>query len=84
MDSNEKSNGTTRAGVGFWGLLQIVFITLKLLDKISWSWWLVLAPMWVPTAILIVAAVAVAIFYGIAGKISDRRRKKKGEAYRNH
>ena len=76
MDSNEKSSGTTKVGVSFCGLLQIVFIMLKLLDKISWPWWLVLAPMWVPTAILIMAAVAVVIFCGIAGKISDHRRKK--------
>lgn len=28
----------------FWGL-QLVFITLKLLDKINWEWWLVLIPL---------------------------------------
>jgi len=27
-------------------LLQIVFITLKPLDVIDWSWWWVLAPLW--------------------------------------
>ena len=31
-------------GIGFTGLLQIVFITLKLLEKIDWSWWWILSP----------------------------------------
>ena len=33
-------------GIGFAGLLAIVFITLKLLGKIDWSWWWVLSPLW--------------------------------------
>ena len=32
--------------IGFAGLLAIVFITLKLLDVIAWSWVWVLAPIW--------------------------------------
>jgi len=32
--------------IGFAGLLAIVFITLKLLDVITWSWVWVLAPIW--------------------------------------
>lgn len=44
--SNE--NNTPRpVGIGFGGLLTIVFITLKLLDKIDWSWWWVLSPIWI-------------------------------------
>jgi hypothetical protein len=30
--------------IGFLGLLTIVFITLKLTNIITWSWWLVLLP----------------------------------------
>ena len=33
-------------GIGFTGLLLIVFITLKLTGHIGWSWWWVLAPAW--------------------------------------
>ena len=33
--------------VGFAGLLTIVFIVLKLLDQIAWSWVWVLAPIWI-------------------------------------
>ena len=36
----------TADGIGFFGLLTIVFVTLKLTNYISWSWWLVLLPIW--------------------------------------
>lgn len=45
------------AGIGFCGLLAITFIVLKLLKVIDWSWWLVLAPLWIPMAIMIVAVI---------------------------
>ena len=32
-------------------MLTIVFITLKLLGKIDWSWWWVVAPLWLPIAL---------------------------------
>ena len=51
-------------GMGFFGLLAIVFIALKLTDYIDWSWWWVLAPIWIPllfvmTLLLIAIALAV-------------------------
>jgi hypothetical protein len=48
-----KSNSSS-SGIGFVSLLTIVFITLKLLGKITWSWWWVLSPMWISVAIWIV------------------------------
>ncbi len=33
--------------IGFPGLLTIVFITLKLLGFIAWSWLWVLSPLWI-------------------------------------
>ena len=32
------------------GLLGVVFVTLKLLGHITWSWWWVTAPFWAPAA----------------------------------
>lgn len=37
-------SSSTNGGVGFAGLLTIVFITLKLAKIIAWSWWWVLSP----------------------------------------
>lgn len=49
--SNESSNS---GGIGFCGLLAIVFIILKLVGKIDWSWLWVLAPIWIPAVIVFV------------------------------
>lgn len=47
-------SSSSSSGVGFFGLLAIVFITLKLLGIINWSWWWVLAPIWIPIAFVLV------------------------------
>lgn len=54
-DSNANSGG-----VGVTGLLLVLFIGLKLSGVISWSWWWVLSPIWIPFAII----VFIAILYG--------------------
>ena len=54
----ENKNG----GIGFFGVLALIFITLKLLGVIAWSWWWVLAPIWIPSAIVIVIFLAVVIY----------------------
>ena len=45
--------------IGFIGLLQIVFIVLKLTNVIGWSWLWVLSPLWVPVALGIIVITAV-------------------------
>jgi hypothetical protein len=52
-DSNNASGG-----VGFTGLLTVLFIGLKLGKVIDWSWWWVLSPMWISAAF---AAVVIAV-----------------------
>ena len=47
-------NKTSGGGIGFCGLLAIVFITLKLLGIIQWSWVWVLSPIWIPLIIIII------------------------------
>jgi hypothetical protein len=61
MSSNTSSSG----GIGFGGVLQIVFIVMKLTNIITWSWWLVLAPMGIPIAILISLWIIYVILYVI-------------------
>lgn len=41
-------------GVGFASLLTIVFITLKLIKVISWSWLWVLSPLWISAILIII------------------------------
>ena len=32
--------------IGFFGILGLIFIVLKLTEVVAWSWWLVLAPIY--------------------------------------
>lgn len=56
---------TAQGGIGFCGLLAIVFIVLKLCGVIDWAWVWVLAPIWgsflIALAIAFVAIVAYVI-----------------------
>jgi len=54
-------------GIGFFGLLTLIFITLKLTGVIAWSWLWVLAPFWAPIALAILFFVIAFIIM----KISD-------------
>ena len=50
---------TSSSGVGFSGLLAIVFITLKLLGYISWTWWWVLSPVWIPIVLFLLIVIPI-------------------------
>ena len=48
------------SGIGFLGVLQIIFIVLKLCNVLQWSWWMVFIPAYISaglTIILIVLAI---------------------------
>lgn len=57
MADNDKNRAG--GGIGFLGMLAILFIGLKLAGIITWPWWVVLLPLWGPFA-------AVAIFLLVA------------------
>lgn len=59
MSTSSSSSG----GIGFFGLLGIVFIVLKLTHVIDWSWLWVLAPIWGGIALLGVALIAVGLVW---------------------
>ena len=60
-----KTNGGSAGGVGFVGLLQILFIAFKLCGVIDWSWWWVLAPMWISTGLVIAIIVVIVIVFKV-------------------
>lgn len=61
MSDTSSSSG----GIGFIGLLTIVFITLKLTHVIAWSWVWVLSPIWISLAIVAAILVVVLLVAGI-------------------
>jgi hypothetical protein len=46
-------NSSSSSGVGFTGLLTILFVGLKLTNTIDWSWWWVLSPVWITISFVI-------------------------------
>ena len=63
--SNSATATASSGGIGFTGLLTIVFIVLKLCGIITWSWLWVLSPIWIGAAL----AIAILIIIGIIALI---------------
>lgn len=66
------NNNGSSGGIGFVGLLQIVFIVLKLCNVIDWSWWWVLAPTWISISI----AILIVCIIVISQRVKRRKLKK--------
>jgi hypothetical protein len=62
------SNSTSSSsGIGFPGLLTVLFVGLKLTGYISWSWWWVLSPLWISALIGLTVVGILLVLYLIAG-----------------
>ena len=66
MSSNRNSSSL---GIGICGVLTIVFIVLKLVGVINWSWLWVLCPLWIDILLTVIVLVIIAI-------IDNKARKK--------
>lgn len=54
---SQVQTSSASGGIGLGGAFALLFTALKLTGVIDWSWWWVLAPLWIP----------VALFFGIVG-----------------
>jgi len=70
---SNSSSSTRSGGIGFTGLLTILFIGLKLTHSINWSWWWVLSPIWISTAATIAIVVVVLAFAFVAVTVKERK-----------
>ena len=59
----------TRGGVGFMGLLTILFIYLKLTDQIDWSWVWVVSPLWLGIVVGIAAWLVIVVIAGLCALV---------------
>ncbi|HEY5038531.1 MAG TPA: hypothetical protein VIJ93_05605 [bacterium] len=50
------SESDSHGGIGFVGLLQVLFIGLKLTGFIDWTWFWVLSPIWISVIIIVLLA----------------------------
>jgi hypothetical protein len=51
---SKSSSSSSSGGIGFVGLLTILFIALKLTGYITWSWIWVLSPIWISVLVFLV------------------------------
>ena len=75
IDIGNKENSmadkkTASGGIGLLGFLALIFITLKLMNYINWSWWWVLAPLWIQFVLVIIVLV-------VTGGVTILTHKKK-------
>jgi hypothetical protein len=68
--TERSSSSSSSSGIGFGGLLTIVFITLKLTGYIDWSWWWVTCPLWAPIVFLLAIAIIGLLFIGGAAGVA--------------
>ncbi len=64
---NMEVEKTSSGGLGFFGALTIAFIVLKLIGEIDWSWLWVLAPLWIPT-LLVLGFLFIIVLFWLIGK----------------
>ena len=67
----KEMKNTSSSGTGFFGVLQIVFVVLKLVGAIDWSWWWVLSPIWI--GLIIDLLIMIAIY-----EVSSEKKIKRG------
>ncbi len=60
--NNQVNKTSIKVGSPAIVVLTIVFVILKLTGVITWSWWFVLAPLWVPVALFLLIVLGVVIF----------------------
>lgn len=68
------ANKSTSGGLSLCSALTILFIGLKLCKVIDWSWWWVLAPLWIPWSVAFIVGGGLLIVAVIA-HILERARK---------
>lgn len=70
MSSNRNSSSS---GIGICGVLTIVFVVLKLVGVINWSWLWVLCPLWID----ILFAIIVLVIFAIVNRKTKNNRKSR-------
>lgn len=71
MTNEETKSSGFGIRITFLNALFLIFLTLKLTGTITWSWWWVTAPMWMPFAVVLIALVFAVICFGIGKAIEE-------------
>ncbi|HEY1394973.1 hypothetical protein [Roseateles sp.] len=69
MSTNKSSNNSAPGGIGLPGVVFVVFLILKLVGVIDWSWWWVTAPLWASALIWLAVVVGIALVALVAAAV---------------
>ena len=69
-------NNNSSSGLGFSGVLTIIFIVLKLVGVIDWSWWWVVSPTLINIGVCLLFVIIYTIYLIHKQKTYDSVRKK--------
>ena len=61
-------NNASSSGLGLSAVLTIIFVVLKLVGVIAWSWWWVLSPILIDIGLSIIVLVIYAIYVACESK----------------
>lgn len=61
--NNKRNNSNNSLGLYLGDVLGVVFIVLKLVGVINWSWVWVLSPFWIRSALTFVIAIGLYCYY---------------------
>lgn len=75
MSSNNQTSSS--GGIGVFGLMGVMFIGLKLTGYVTWPWLWVLAPFWIPFAIVFGVLCACSIVVGVAQAIEESKNARR-------
>ena len=73
----KQTSNSSSGGIGFFGLLQLIFIVLKLCGIIHWSWIWVLMPTLLPISLVLVVCLGLIFRCCILHLFSKKNKNKK-------
>lgn len=76
MNDSQREHTPRSGGIGFFGALTLIFITLKLCGIIAWTWVWVLAPLWLPLFVGLLFVLLMLIVGNLAVAVAGRKGKR--------
>lgn len=66
MENSKNKVTLVISTIKFSSILTLILIILKLIGVLGWSWFWVLSPLWIPTAISMALILVLSFFSGLA------------------